>query len=219
MAITNPVRQRIVTAARAALSAKTHFRYAEVRPIPLTQFDRLMNGKAVTVTTDCSGFATCCYHRAGAPDPNGLGYNGAGFTGTMLDNLTPIPLSKAHPGDLAVFGATPGKHVVIIVERGSDPACISHGGPGDPKEAPLSHFTGIGPLTVLRGVNPTIVPRTRAKWRVTGDGGRVVGRVGHRSTRWLWELHHRRVVKRQRHKLHYDRPFEHKQTTNPATRV
>jgi hypothetical protein len=174
--------------------------YEEVRPIPFAAFNAVLDGKGGTVVTDCSGLATCCYKRAGAPDPNANGYDGAGFTGTMLATLPAIPLSSARPGDLAVFGAFPGKHVVVIVGTGADPLCVSHGGPGDPKEAPLSHFLGIGTLTVLKGV--TLVPiRKRFKLRVTGAGGKHL--AGARGIhRWIWR--HPRLVHRQHGTLHFD---------------
>jgi hypothetical protein len=138
----------------------------------------------------------------------------------MLGHLPAIPLDRAQPGDLAVFGAYPGKHVVVIVGTGQDPSCISHGGPGDPKEAPLSHFLGIGPLTVLRGV-PTVPitrRRRRAKWIVTGDHGQVIGHVY--TTTWLWWARHRQVVKNQTEHRHFDRIHPAKLgESNPAVHL
>jgi hypothetical protein len=212
----NKTRQRIVAAAQGALASRAHWRYAEVRPIPYATFNALMDGADVTITTDCSGLATCCYQRAGAPDPNGQGYDGSGFTGTMLATLPPIALSKARPGDLAVFGTFPGKHVVVIVGPGTDPQCISHGGPGDPKEAPLSHFLGIGPLTVLKGVAtiPTPIPRTRWQLRVTGKADKHLPGA-HGIYRWV--LRHPHLVHQQQGHLHFD-PVEAapKDAANPA---
>lgn len=82
--------------------------------------------------TDCSGFATLCYSWAGAPDCNGNGYNGQGYTGTMLAHMREIPKSKVKPGDLVVFGGGTGNHVCIVVTTGSDPELISHGGNSGP---------------------------------------------------------------------------------------
>ncbi len=75
--------------------------------------------------TDCSGFATACYRWAGAPDPNGLGYRAVGYTGTMLGHGRRV--SSCKPGDLIVYGGGTGHHVVIAVEAGTDPLCVSHG--------------------------------------------------------------------------------------------
>lgn len=49
--------------------------YQQRRPMPLS-WD-------FPIWTDCSGYATLCYYKAGAPDPNGLQYSGYGFTGSM----------------------------------------------------------------------------------------------------------------------------------------
>ena len=81
--------------------------------------------RALPLTTDCSGFVTLCYYLAGAPDPNGLGYSGQGWTGTLLRHL---PETEApRPGDIAVFGAYPGRHCAIALSGGADPLLASHG--------------------------------------------------------------------------------------------
>ena len=189
-----------------AFRSRSHWHYAEVRPIPLHLFNAILDGANEVITTDCSGLATCCYFRAGAPDPNGQGYDirQTMFTGSMLNHLPSIPLNRAQGGDLAVFGTFPGKHVVVLLESGEDPMCVSHGGPGDPKLAPLSTFRSIGPLTVLRGV-PRMKRRVfnKAKWRVVGDGGKVVGLVY--TTRFLWWCRHRQLAKNQRETLAFHR--------------
>jgi cell wall-associated NlpC family hydrolase len=89
--------------------------------------------------TDCSGFATWCYKCAGAPDPNGFGYNGYGYTGTMLLHGTKVSLSSLQKGDLIFYGS-PVSHVTVYVGGGR---CVSHG-------------SEIGPILVealYRGVN------------------------------------------------------------------
>jgi len=73
--------------------------------------------------TDCSGFATWCYKCAGAPDPNGFGYNGYGYTGTMLLHGTKVSLSALQKGDLIFYGS-PVSHVTIYAGSGR---AISHG--------------------------------------------------------------------------------------------
>lgn len=82
-------------------------------------------GRSLPLTTDCSGFVTLCYYLAGAPDPNGLGYAGQGWTGTLLDHLPPAALPR--PGDIVVFGAYPGRHCALLLEPGDDPLLASHG--------------------------------------------------------------------------------------------
>lgn len=91
-------------------------------------------------TTDCSGFVTIMAKWSGAPDPNGLGYNGQGYTGTLLQHLPHITKQESLPGDLVVFGPPPGDHVVALVEPGTvaDPLVVSHGQESDPCRVPLS---------------------------------------------------------------------------------
>ena len=84
---------------------------------------------------DCSSFATWCYDAAGAPDPNGLGYNGAGYTGTLFPRG--VETATAAPGDLVFYGGSEAvpAHVAIAVGDGH---VVSHG-------------SEIGPLLVPQG--------------------------------------------------------------------
>ena len=113
------VRGKIVAAARWGLANEPRIHYAEIRPIPL--------GRTLPLTTDCSGFVTICYFLAGAPDPNGLGYSGDGWTGTLLGHLEALPRDAARRGDLVVWGAYPGRHCALVLEPGEDPLLASHG--------------------------------------------------------------------------------------------
>lgn len=171
MTTTQQLRSLITDQARWGIAHTTAIHYAEVRPIPLETYKR----HQLPVTTDCSGWVTCCYYAAGAPDPNGLGYNGAGFTGTLLDHLRPITLAKAQPGDLVVFGSHPGLHVVMVLEAtGSNPLVGSHGSEAGPIaiafEAEHRGFPGV-PFTVLEGL-PTDTPRQRRRRRWVVHNGR-----------------------------------------------
>jgi len=71
---------------------------------------------------DCSSFVTWCYYAAGAPDPNHLGYNGYGFTGTLGSHG--VRTSNPRPGDLCFYGYYPYHHVTIYIGNGR---VISHG--------------------------------------------------------------------------------------------
>jgi cell wall-associated NlpC family hydrolase len=113
------VRQKIVTAARWGIANEPRIHYGELRPIPL--------GRTLPLTTDCSGFVTVCYYVAGAPDPNGRGYDGSGYTGTLLGWLPSIAPVVADRGDLVVWGTYPGRHVALVLEPGDDPLLCSHG--------------------------------------------------------------------------------------------
>lgn len=95
------------------------------------------------VNTDCSGFVTLCYAWAGGHDPNGLNdshfhskhWTQLGYTGTLLEHAHEhgeifTDVTKAHPGDLIVVGPGTGEHVMLVVEAGDDPLCVSHGSEG-----------------------------------------------------------------------------------------
>lgn len=79
--------------------------------------------------TDCSGFVTWCYKSGGASDPNGFGYNGYGFTGTLLMHGHQVPLGSIIAGDLVFYGH-PVSHVAIAVSSGR---VVSHGNESGPE--------------------------------------------------------------------------------------
>ena len=88
---------------------------------------------------------------------NGLKYNGAGDTGTMLHACSHIPSHAAQLADLVVFGDPPGTHVVIIVELAADPVVVSHGSEAGPLKLPLSEEATAHPgqpLTYLSVAGP-----------------------------------------------------------------
>lgn len=69
-------------------------------------------------TYDCSGTVSVIYYLAGLPDPNGLGHNGFGFTGTMWPRGTYVG-SNVKMGDLAFYGydsrGNYPSHVAIVI--------------------------------------------------------------------------------------------------------
>lgn len=128
------LRAQIVAGARWGIANEAQIHYVQARPI-----DGLHHARQLPLRTDCSGFATLCYAWAGAPDPNGLGYSGLGYTGTMLRRMTAIPLAAVQPGDLVVWGPPPGHHVAIVLETGgADPLLCSHGQERGPLELRFS---------------------------------------------------------------------------------
>jgi hypothetical protein len=117
------VRLSVVDAAEGALSFTSG--YSQARPCPRTLAD------CATTATDCSGFATLCYKQAGAPDPNGLGYTGLGWTGTMMARGKKV--GQAQPGDLH-FWTNPA-HVAIDIGNNE---IIGWGSPPGPKKLTLA---------------------------------------------------------------------------------
>ena len=92
---------------------------------------------------------TLCYWLAGADDPNGLGYDHEGYTGTLLSHGLEIPLAQVQPGDVIVYGPGTGWHTALVVQAGSDPLTISHGQQGDPSLVRVSQ-DGRQPQRYLR---------------------------------------------------------------------
>jgi cell wall-associated NlpC family hydrolase len=124
------VRRGIVAAARWGIRKEPRIHYGQVRPFPLT--------RELPLTTDCSGFATLCYFLAGAPDPNGRGYDGYGWTGTLLEAMENIDHRAVLHGDIVVWGEYPGHHCAIVLQPGADPLLASHGQERGPIEIAFS---------------------------------------------------------------------------------
>jgi hypothetical protein len=94
---------------------------------------------------------------AGIPDPNGLNYDGQGYTGTLLSHLPHIPLNQTWRGDLVVWGLAPGVHVAMLLEGGvrvgNNPQVASHGYQGGPFQLTLDEESAYHqgqPRTFLR---------------------------------------------------------------------
>ena len=106
------------------------------------------------ITADCSGFDTFIPWVAGGLDPNGLGFDHQGFTGTFLSHEEHLALwmrnSKNQliedviPGDFVVYGPGTGEHVAMIVEvHGNDILTISFGD----SQGPI--YTWVNPPTTV----------------------------------------------------------------------
>lgn len=112
------LRQLVVRFALWGCAHEPQIHYAEIRPIPKVTPHTL---PALPFTTDCSGFATMAYEYAGAQDPNGNGYNGQGYTGTLLAHARKVGaivgIGKVQPGDIAIYGtkSIPAGHHAAVV--------------------------------------------------------------------------------------------------------
>lgn len=68
---------------------------------------------------DCSESATLCYRWASMADPNGRGYDGYGYTGTLIEHGRRIPWQAARPGDLVFYGRGGWpSHVAVVIDGG-----------------------------------------------------------------------------------------------------
>jgi hypothetical protein len=91
---------------------------------------------------DCSAMATWWYFVAGAPDPNGLGYTGVGYTGTQAPRGSARSSWNAPAMALVFYGSGRTiKHVAMKVK----PSLV------------VSHGSEIGPVLVSVGYRPPIV--------------------------------------------------------------
>jgi cell wall-associated NlpC family hydrolase len=97
---------------------------------------------AVPRWEDCSSFATWLYWLADAPDPNGRGYDGFGYTGTLCRQGRRVSILELQPGDLVFYGrGAPWGHVAIYVGGGK---VVSHGSEGGPYLLPVRYRGDVG---------------------------------------------------------------------------
>lgn len=115
--------------------------YAQVRPMRSTGIRHLRPAllRPHGLTMDCSESVTLLCRLAGLRDPNGLHYDGSGYTGTLLAYLVGYSdPAIARTGALVVFGEGAGDHVCMVRKPGADPLLFSHGSEADPSWHPLS---------------------------------------------------------------------------------
>jgi len=91
-------REEVVDAGFYWYSKRFSIDYSQWRPyqkgVPLWFPDRW----------DCSGFVTVCYYAGGVNDPNGRGYDGLGYTGTLMSRGERVSKSQMKPADLIFYG-------------------------------------------------------------------------------------------------------------------
>jgi hypothetical protein len=154
------LRTKIVAQGKWGVAHKAQIHYRQSRPI-----DGINRPHKLPLYTDCSGFVTLCYKWAGAPDPNGNGYNGSGYTGTLEAHMRHIPHSQLRPGDLLLWK---GKHVSLVIAAGRDPLLVSHGEESGPYpirfSAQRKGFPGSRPIWL------TLPNRTRRAAAVARSG-------------------------------------------------
>lgn len=124
-------RVALVQSAEWMISNRAKIGYMQIRP-------RQGRVKVVPFDTDCSGSTTDAYEwetlLKGIRDPNGGSFGPEAYTGLMLQNMTHIVRDQWLRGDLCVFGAYPGKHVVMKMTDDADPWVFSHGHAGSPDD-------------------------------------------------------------------------------------
>lgn len=127
-------RTRLVNHAHFLIGKAPQIGYVEQRPMQTARFRSWIEVMGTLnsfgrFSMDCSEAVTFLFRLAGLRDPNGLGYDGYGYTGSLLDHLPHyLGTEDAHEGALGVFGAGTGTHVVMLMtRRGKNPLVFSHG--------------------------------------------------------------------------------------------
>lgn len=72
----------------------------KIRPMQLRKIPRLPS------IGDCSSACAMIYFNADLDDPNGRGYDGQGYTGTLVGRGREVPLGSLQPLDLVFYGFT-----------------------------------------------------------------------------------------------------------------
>ena len=124
LAASKSQRQLVVAAAMLGHHNRTSIHYTQDLKLRMHGVTEHIRPPRFPTFADCSSFATWCYNAAGAPDPNGLAYNGSGYTGTLFPHG--VQTATAAPGDLVFYGGTTAvpAHVAIAV---GDGLVVSHG--------------------------------------------------------------------------------------------
>jgi hypothetical protein len=109
-------RARVKAVALRFYALRAFYVYRQYRPMPDDLFSRL-----AWYQLDCSSSFTLIHKAAGLPDPNGRGYDGQGYTGTLINQGTWKPVASAEAGDGVFYGdqgAGVPRHVVCAIGDG-----------------------------------------------------------------------------------------------------
>lgn len=139
----------------------------------------------VPLSTDCSGALTDIFHKAGAPDPSGVGYAYIGNTGTLYNNSHHVNMDELEPGDFIIcFKGAESEHVYIVRKKlaGGDYQVFTHGDESCPKYEKLSsvknYWNSVGSLHGCR----TLPVAVDYKWTIL-TGRKVIAHTDH-PVRW-----------------------------------
>lgn len=89
--------------ARKMVNAAARIDYSQTLSRPM----RLVGPQRVPRFADCSSSVTIVYEAAGFRDPNRRGYDGQGYTGTLVTHGRSVTRSEIQPCDLVFYGYTP----------------------------------------------------------------------------------------------------------------
>jgi hypothetical protein len=138
------VRRHFVDLNVRSIKAKHVWRYSQIRPM-----QNLGVAPEAAQKADCSTHSTDAYFWArlktgiAVPDPNHNGYNGYGYTGTLIANPRVSPTGRHEIGDLALYGrnASNTTHVCTcyVAGTGSSSEWCSNGSDAAPYPVELRY--------------------------------------------------------------------------------
>lgn len=140
------VQQRLVAYATYLISQAGRIHYSQEIEGPQRRMsivrDRLQFPPLThEIYEDCSGSVTGLYWKCHLPDPNNRGYDGYGYTGTMVVNGQHVALTPGawRIGDLLIYGPSLSDthHVTMVI--GADGRCFSHGQEAGPMALPWNY--------------------------------------------------------------------------------
>ena len=146
------IRGAIVAEAARLYARRDQIDYTQDRPFPLVE------PQSLPEQLDCSGFVTVCHFVGKATDPNGLGYNGQGYTGTLMSTGFRCSQSELEPGDAVFYGSTSAADASGAFPAGSpthvalydgDGGVYSQGGPTR-RDRMRRHAVNYRPVNHLR---------------------------------------------------------------------
>jgi hypothetical protein len=157
--------------------------YHQDRPMPLAK----AKAHSLPLTTDCSGAVTCIYFTAGAPDPNDLGYNGQGFTGTLLNGGEAIGFAELECGDCIVCSeGDKTVHVYMVYKgKGNAATLFSHGEEKAPETLTLAAAIAsrgkgnLHPVRFIPASSEVVQPVDKPVWVVLNGRGERIGKTEH----------------------------------------
>lgn len=134
------IRKEIVDAWAYWTEHKSITYYIQRRPMRLIEPPQLISG------ADCSEFFTIGHWAGGAVDPNGRGYDGEGYTGTLMGHGTKCRLDELDAGDAIMYGYTtspsdafPYGSPTHVAGYDGDAGVYSMGHQGDPTHRPIEY--------------------------------------------------------------------------------